>query len=414
MSKDNDQLIKIASEIDRPQDACLLYVITNSINIKVYVGQTWLSLKDRWKHGVGYKKCTAFYEAITEYGSDVFHYTILGAVLTQKDADYWENFFINEFRAIDPVYGYNMKHGGSTGRRTEALKKRLADARDTLERQAKDRAIADMYEDGAKIEDIGDAFDCGDTRIRVALKRLNIPTWVSIFETERENIAEDVKRMHIDEHKSMLEVASILGVSRNQAVVALSKLGLKPIPRSTQTILRDENWAITNDRIAELYANGAGVDAIVEELELSHRRVRRALKINDIPIRKRGNQTSPSLLTDDIQHRVAILYSENNSVADIAKILFLTYSEARSVMRKLQIRGFIARHSGGKRRNTPEEQTKLEQTVIDMYISGKGTTTIGRKLGWSQPAVMDMLRANNVPIRPKGTNATNIRPLAIE
>jgi hypothetical protein len=36
---------------------CIIYKLINRVNGKLYIGQTWQSLKDRWENGCGYYCC---------------------------------------------------------------------------------------------------------------------------------------------------------------------------------------------------------------------------------------------------------------------------------------------------------------------------------------------------------------------
>ena len=55
-----------------------IYMHKNKINGKVYIGQTYTSLRARFgKNGIGYKGCPIFYNAIQKYGWDNFEHEIL-------------------------------------------------------------------------------------------------------------------------------------------------------------------------------------------------------------------------------------------------------------------------------------------------------------------------------------------------
>lgn len=91
-----------------------IYVYTNKINGKKYVGQTNRSLKRRanGNHGTGYKGCTVFWNAIQKYGWENFEAEILYDNLTQEEANELEIKTIKELNTLDDNYGYNMCIGG--------------------------------------------------------------------------------------------------------------------------------------------------------------------------------------------------------------------------------------------------------------------------------------------------------------
>ena len=63
-----------------------VYIHTNKINNKVYIGITKKHVNDRWgRNGVGYKNnAKAFYSAIEKYGWDNFYHEVLYEHLTNK------------------------------------------------------------------------------------------------------------------------------------------------------------------------------------------------------------------------------------------------------------------------------------------------------------------------------------------
>lgn len=100
---------------------CTIYVLKNKINNKVYIGQTWKLLIERWNNGKGYLGCRHMNYAINKYGKNNFYYQILTFCSTQKTANYWEEYFINKYDSV--INGYNLKKGGSTGKHSEESKR---------------------------------------------------------------------------------------------------------------------------------------------------------------------------------------------------------------------------------------------------------------------------------------------------
>lgn len=88
----------------------LLYVHTNKINGKKYVGITSMTTDRRWGNGSGYKG-QSFYHAIQKYGWDNFDHEVVVTGLTEEEADYWERLYIKELNSKVPN-GYNRTDGG--------------------------------------------------------------------------------------------------------------------------------------------------------------------------------------------------------------------------------------------------------------------------------------------------------------
>ena len=91
-----------------------MYIHTNKINNKVYIGQTINANnpQNRWEHGNGYQQVPLLYKAIQEFGWDNFSHNILKTDLTKEEADYWEKYYIKQYNSTNEAFGYNMKKGG--------------------------------------------------------------------------------------------------------------------------------------------------------------------------------------------------------------------------------------------------------------------------------------------------------------
>jgi Mor family transcriptional regulator len=97
---------------------CLIYVIRNSANEKVYVGQTWRDLSVRWAaHCLPSTSthCVKLRRAIKKYGEEKFRIELLTICHTQEVTDYWEKYFIHKFDSIK--HGYNILEGGGLSRK---------------------------------------------------------------------------------------------------------------------------------------------------------------------------------------------------------------------------------------------------------------------------------------------------------
>ena len=101
------------------KEICSIYVIRNSVNDKVYIGQTWNNVKSRfYKHKrLNNTDCPKLFNAMNKYGRENFYVEQILCIKNQKDADYFEDYFIKEFDTIKN--GYNIKSGGSNGKHSE-------------------------------------------------------------------------------------------------------------------------------------------------------------------------------------------------------------------------------------------------------------------------------------------------------
>ena len=113
----------------KPEDRrWCVYMHTNKINNKVYVGQTCLNPERRWrKDGAGYKNCTYFWRAIQKYGWDSFEHIIVAENLTKEEADTMEKDLIALYDTTNILKGYNLTCGGDNTELTEEVRKKISE-----------------------------------------------------------------------------------------------------------------------------------------------------------------------------------------------------------------------------------------------------------------------------------------------
>lgn len=114
-----------------------VYMHTNIINGKKYIGQTCRKPEQRWGHnGSGYLRKykdrrynqPLFAHAILKYGWDNFTHEIIEDNLTKKEADKLEKKLIKQYNTTDSDYGYNISKGGSCGHMNETTKQKIKES----------------------------------------------------------------------------------------------------------------------------------------------------------------------------------------------------------------------------------------------------------------------------------------------
>lgn len=92
----------------------VIYLHTNLINGKIYVGQTCQNPETRYgSNGIGYRACPYFYNSIQKYGWDNFKHDILMSNLPKEKADELEKAFITLLDSRNPEKGYNIFEGAN-------------------------------------------------------------------------------------------------------------------------------------------------------------------------------------------------------------------------------------------------------------------------------------------------------------
>jgi group I intron endonuclease len=109
----------------------IVYRATNTVNGKVYIGQTILTAKARWKQHV-YNSRTAgnrLARAIRKYGPNAFVVEEIDRAITAAELNEKEILHIKCCRSCDPAVGYNSTTGGEGGARTSEVKDRQSRVR---------------------------------------------------------------------------------------------------------------------------------------------------------------------------------------------------------------------------------------------------------------------------------------------
>lgn len=91
----------------------LIYKITNTINGRVYIGQTIGSLAKRWNEHSTSTKNSPMYNAFRNYGRENFKIEPLCSALSPESLNYLEQYFIDHYKSMSPL-GYNLTSGGDS------------------------------------------------------------------------------------------------------------------------------------------------------------------------------------------------------------------------------------------------------------------------------------------------------------
>ena len=112
----------------------IIYLITNTVNDKKYVGQTRRQLNKRWLHHITESRSFSdrpLYRAINKYGIDNFKIRILeecSTNLLDERETYWID-FLETYR-----YGYNATTGGEHPEHSEETKDKISQSMSNLSR----------------------------------------------------------------------------------------------------------------------------------------------------------------------------------------------------------------------------------------------------------------------------------------
>ena len=94
-----------------------IYIIRNTVNNKVYIGQTKVSVDIRWKEHLRHAKYgdQIINRAMRKHGIDKFYIETL-EICSLDILDYREMYYIDLYKSTDKTKGYNVSIGGKTPR----------------------------------------------------------------------------------------------------------------------------------------------------------------------------------------------------------------------------------------------------------------------------------------------------------
>lgn len=166
----------------------IIYIITNSINDKVYIGQTIQTLKSRWqahcRKGSLEEQNMQIKRAIRKYGKENFSIKELERC-SIAELDVKEIYYISLYDSYKK--GYNSTKGGKSG--TKELKLDTEQQNDCVE----------LYKLGFSLRDIAKEFNVDKATVKhiIEINNIDIRTTrtYKLSQEDRNNILEDSKTL---------------------------------------------------------------------------------------------------------------------------------------------------------------------------------------------------------------------------
>ena len=143
-----------------------IYIIKNTVNEKVYIGQTLQGSDVRFKQHLKLLKSNEnqlIHKAIKKYGKDKFYYEVLYENITSyEELNELEEKMIKEYNSLMPN-GYNMCPGGQKYRRNIKLTEN--DINDIIKK----------YNEGYSSRRIAEVYNLSQSTILKVLKNNDVP-----------------------------------------------------------------------------------------------------------------------------------------------------------------------------------------------------------------------------------------------
>lgn len=183
-----------------------IYIIKNSVNNKIYIGQTTQNVEDRFKQHLKCLKSNqkqVISKAIKKYGKDKFSFEILEKnISSYKELNERETYFIDKYKSLVPN-GYNLCRGGSESRRTPSL---------SNNQQAE---VCNRYREGKSTRDLEKEFKVSYTTIIGVLKSNNVEMrnkTVNLPDRTSKVTREIMEDLYLEKRLLIKDIAKILDV----------------------------------------------------------------------------------------------------------------------------------------------------------------------------------------------------------
>lgn len=265
------------------RNICTIYVITNTVNGLVYVGQTWDTIEYRFRSHCN-SRCAGIDADIKQYGRENFSIVAIASGRTQSDADFLETHLIAFYESMDPSIGYNRTTGGQGGKKSEETKRRISASKKGKPSKCrfspeKEEAIIRAYVSGKLYSVICEELDISHNAVSQVLIRNNIhrnrPSGRSFSAAKEQSIVE----AYID-GISYAEISKTLNVDESSIAEVAKRHGLPKRSRKKPRMSADKEKAIV-----AAYVSGDTYLSITRSLHVSDASIIRVVLKYGLPRR---------------------------------------------------------------------------------------------------------------------------------
>ena len=264
-----------------------VYKITNTLNGKVYIGQTVDYRKRKVGH-FSYLRRNAhrnryLQKSFNKYGESSFKMEIIKECAVDE-LDKLEIYYMRKYNSIDKTLGYNMVIGGNTNKSFPDY------IRQKMSRSQRGRIISEEHRKRIGKWHKGKTISPKDIEKANKTKKDNQIQWgetnpnAVLTNDDVEKLIKDMLNgLTVEDvmKKYKCSRQTVYGITRNRTYKAIL-----PNLRKKLYNLNEENKKNTLNKIIPMYLNGNSQNKISKELGIARRTVSKVLKENNINKRK--------------------------------------------------------------------------------------------------------------------------------
>jgi len=173
------------NNIDTTKPFGFIYKATNTINGKVYIGQTVKKLnirKAQHQYDAKHKSKLYFHLALLKYGFDNFVWEIVDTCSNIEESNKKEQNIISFYNSTDRKKGYNIDFGGNSTIRNEETKEKIRLSKRNISDETKEKirianlgkVVSEETKEKLRIANLGKVFS---EETRKKLKENNVRYW---------------------------------------------------------------------------------------------------------------------------------------------------------------------------------------------------------------------------------------------
>ena len=200
-----------------------IYLIKNSKNNKVYIGQTIQDVEKRFKQHLKLLKTNknqAISNAIKSIGKENFSYeTLITGITTYEELNELEELYIQKYNSIVPN-GYNLCPGGQKWRRTPEF---------TKEQEIE---VVEKYQSGMSARKVAELYGVSHHTVLDVLKGEGIksrPKTVKLPDRTSKLTKEIMEDLYVNKGMRMKDIAELLNVNVRTVNRAKNRYNLERI-----------------------------------------------------------------------------------------------------------------------------------------------------------------------------------------
>lgn len=235
-----------------------LYRITNTMNSKIYIGQT-VNPRSRWyahqTEAARDKPRMIIASAIKKHGNHNFVFEVIAQCKTQDDANYLETELVKQYEShISTGKGYNATHGGMNAPKTEEWIKLIKEIRNRPENKEKfSKQSLALWDDP----------NYRQLMVEKSIERWSDPTYKQevskkIQQTKMNMTSEEKSDIYSRVSQTMLGVKHTEERKHNQSI---AHLGKKTWNTGTKGIMKPNSGSFSPDKPAPNKGRKRVIDA---------------------------------------------------------------------------------------------------------------------------------------------------------